>query len=138
MSARETVPAAGGASREEAGFSLLEILIGITVLLIGVAGLLSMQTSALRNSAYSRHSTEAAMLAQDKMEQLRTEDLLGAAVGPEVIDEQGIPDADGLYTRDWNIVDTGPFIDIEVTVTWREGGSADQEYRVTLRTRRTP
>ena len=138
MSARETVPAAGGASREEAGFSLLEILIGITVLLIGVAGLLSMQTSALRNSAYSRHSTEAAMLAQDKMEQLRTEDLLGAAVGPEVIDEQGIPDADGLYTRDWNIVDTGPFIDIEVTVTWREGGSADQVYRVTMRTRRTP
>ena len=74
------------------------------------------------------------MLAQDKMEQLRTVTLATADPGPETIDEQGIPDGTGLYTRDWNIVDGGAIAEIEVTVTWREGGSAEQEYRVTLRT----
>ncbi len=125
---------------DQAGFSLLEILIGITVLIIGVAGLVAMQTSAMKASAYSRHSTEASVLAEDKMEQLRTVNLATLPPGPpppEQVDAQGFPDPNGLFTRDWVITDNGAFFDIEVSVTWFEGGDTSQEYNVTMRTQRT-
>ena len=58
-------------SRGPKGFTLIEILVALVILsicLLGMAGLMTMTT---KNNSYGGHLTEAATLAQDKLEQLR-------------------------------------------------------------------
>ena len=52
------------------GFTLIEILIAITVFAIGILGVAAMQLGAIKGNSYSSHLTEATTLAQNKMEEL--------------------------------------------------------------------
>ncbi len=117
---------------------MIELMIALTVLIIGLTGIVQLQMSGIRASSYARHSTEATVLAEDKMESLRTAPLIVGAYddgGP--IDAQGADGPLALYTRKWTIADLGSSVwDIKVTVTWLERGDADDDHTVTLRTRR--
>ena len=57
---------------QQGGFTIIEVLIALLVLVVGFAGILSLQLTAMRATSFSRHATEASVLAEDKMEQLRT------------------------------------------------------------------
>lgn len=115
---------------------MIELLIALTVLIIGLTGIVQLQMTGIRASSYARHSTEATVLAEDKMESLRTAPLI-VDTDDEIVDAQGNVDPDALYTRGWVIADLGSSIwDIEVTVTWLERGDANDDHTVTLRTRR--
>jgi type IV pilus assembly protein PilV len=50
------------------GFTLIEILIAITIFAIGILGATSMQIMALHTNAKSNRTTEAYALASDQME----------------------------------------------------------------------
>src|SRR5258708_7912984 len=65
--ARRLPRGAGG----ERGFSLLEVLIATSILVVGVASLAQLFTLSTRTNASARTTTFAAVLAQQKMEQLR-------------------------------------------------------------------
>ena len=52
------------------GFTLIEILITISILCIGLLAVASMQISAIRGNSYARHVTEGTTLAQDRLEKL--------------------------------------------------------------------
>ncbi len=52
------------------GFTLIEIMIAVTVLAIGILGIAKMQLGAVRGNSYARGLTEASTLAQNKMEEL--------------------------------------------------------------------
>jgi len=93
-----------------------------------------MHGAAVRGSAYARHATEASVLAEDKMEVLRTLPLAGFGDGSEQVDAQGIPEPDGPYTRSWTIAADGPLASVAVTVTWQEQGS--EPHAITFRTQR--
>lgn len=127
--------------RGEQGFTVIEVLIALLVLLIGMAGILSMQLTSVQATGFSRHATEATMVAEDKMEQLRT--MSGATLfsGNDTVNARGEPDT-GPFTREWTIV-PGPPIDIRVDVTWVEQGQSvardltvADPYTITLRTQR--
>jgi type IV pilus assembly protein PilV len=57
-------------STDEQGFTLIEILIAITVFAIGILAVGKMQIAAIQGNSRANHLTEAVTLAQSKMEEL--------------------------------------------------------------------
>jgi type IV pilus assembly protein PilV len=106
----------------EGGFTLIELMVALTILIIGLLGLMGIVMVSLRASSFSRHGTEAAVLAEDKIEELRT---MAVPVGAteSAIDAQG--NAGGIYSRQTtvttvNFPDIGDMLQIVVTVSWNE------------------
>ncbi|MBW1704376.1 MAG: type IV pilus modification protein PilV [Deltaproteobacteria bacterium] len=56
--------------KHQSGFTLIEVLVGITILTIGLLGVAKMQISAIRGNFMSSSTTAALALAQEKMEEL--------------------------------------------------------------------
>jgi Tfp pilus assembly protein PilV len=122
-----------GSAPGQRGFTVVEVLIALLVLMVGMAGILSLQLTSVQATAFSRHATEASVLAEDKMEQLRTVSTAGLLGGTDQVDARGVPLADGFYTRTWTIT-AGPPTAIAVDVTWNEEGT--EPYTITLQTLR--
>lgn len=55
----------------QAGFTLIEVLVAVTILSIGLMGIASMMVTSLRGGAYGRRTTVAENLAIQKLEQFR-------------------------------------------------------------------
>ena len=53
------------------GFTLIEVLVGMVVLVLGLFALSSLQTASIGSHASSQQMTIATMLAQDKIEELK-------------------------------------------------------------------
>jgi prepilin-type N-terminal cleavage/methylation domain-containing protein len=137
--------------RGQAGFTIVELLVALTVLLIGITGLLSLQVTAMQATSFSRHATEAAILAEDRMEELRTAPaeliLQGLAFCPagdpsgvpepctERLDTSGRPDADGLFLRTWTATQGGSMVRFQVRVSWEARGGGPP-HQVLLQTER--
>ena len=120
------------------GFTLIEVLIAISILTVGLLGVASMQVSAIRGNYFSDNTTTALCLAEDKMEDLMGRDFDDAALVDttaannsdldsiatvdfeETVDADGNPGAE--YRRIWNIADsTDPHMKtVTVVVTWQE------------------
>lgn len=57
--------------RQEAGFSLIEVLVALTILAVGLLGLALLQTTAIRGNAIASRSSIALKVGQDKLEWFR-------------------------------------------------------------------
>ena len=121
----------------QSGFTLIEVLIAISILTVGLLGVASMQVSAIRGNYFSDNTTTALCLAEDKMEDLMGRDFDDAALVDttaanngsldsittvdfeETVDADGNPGAE--YRRIWNIADsTDPQMKtVTVMVTWQ-------------------
>jgi type IV pilus modification protein PilV len=113
-----------GAVFTERGFTLLEILIAVSIFAIGVLAVASMQVSAIRGNRLGSEVTQATILAQDKLEELKNS--VDIASVPDSSDQQGI------FTRSWQITPaTGDSRLATVTVTWTVGGAS---HNMVLRT----
>lgn len=115
-----------GPSRSDAGFTLIEVMIAIllsAICVIGMIGLFRVQTRA---SGFSRREVEAAVLAQDKLEDLRTKAASAAAV---TVTETGLdamgryPTPPGPYTRTSEITISGTLVTLKVSVQWDDGSA---------------
>jgi type IV pilus modification protein PilV len=109
--------------RNEAGFTMIEVMVAMLLTAIAIIGILALFMTQRKASGYSRHTTEATVLAQDKLEQLRT--LTGAAqTGSDtLVDEKGSNAGTGIYTRTWQETLVGTaYAEIKATVTWEEDG----------------
>lgn len=58
-------------TNDERGFSLVEVMIAISIFAIGFLAMAAMQTSSIRGNSTARGTTEAAGLLQAKIEELR-------------------------------------------------------------------
>ncbi|MBN1907901.1 MAG: prepilin-type N-terminal cleavage/methylation domain-containing protein [Deltaproteobacteria bacterium] len=125
----------------QGGFTVIEVMIAITILAIGLLGVASMQMNAIRGNSLSDNITCALALAEDKMEELmgldysdpaledaiyeNNNDLTGVAKGQvdkqeALIDEAGKLNA-GHFRRVWNIAEDTPIDDnktVTVIVLW--------------------
>jgi hypothetical protein len=52
------------------GFSILEILLGITVFMIGMLGVIALNISSLKSNTFSGNMSEAVVIASGKLEEL--------------------------------------------------------------------
>ena len=104
------------------GFTILEVLIAISLLAIGMMALATLQSSGIRGNDLGNRTTQALALAQDKLEELINADALGQAIAAGTdnnIDETG--NAGGIFSRSWLVQPDVPAPDedtIAITVTW--------------------
>jgi type IV pilus assembly protein PilV len=56
--------------RSESGFSLIELLIAMTILAVGLLATVTMQATALQRDGFAQRTTEAAALARGAMDDL--------------------------------------------------------------------
>lgn len=57
--------------KKEKGFSLIEVMVSLTILAVGLLALALLQTTAIKGNSLAAKSTVATQLAQDQMEQFR-------------------------------------------------------------------
>jgi type IV pilus assembly protein PilV len=120
-------------TKKQYGFTLIEVLIGLSVLTIGILAVATMQISAIRGNHLSDCTTTALILAQQKMEDLLNRDMNDAVLkNTETANDDHLTSIEttdheesleGSYRRIWNIDDDLPFLDnktITVTVTWHQ------------------
>jgi len=106
------------------GFSLIEILIAITVFAIGILAVGNMQIAAIKGNYFANDLTKAATLAQDSMEKL---------IGLSYTDLGNATATDGRYNISWNIATDRPINNtkkIRVIVTWTDKGTP-KEVKIT-------
>ncbi len=120
-------------SRTAAGFTILEVMIVIGILSVGLLSLAAMQIQAMKGSDRGRHATNAAAIAENKMEQLQQNAWASIAVtGGFVADpvEQNNIQLDGssslerAYSVSYQITDVVATYTraIDVQVSWTEKG----------------
>ena len=84
----------------ESGFTLIEVLIGISIFAIGMLAVARLQMHTVRNTTIGNVTSQATMLAHQKMEELKT--MAFADLTNEVendIDEEGNTGTGGIYNR---------------------------------------
>ena len=84
-------------SKKNRGFSLIEVMIAMAIFSIGILAVGSMQLSSTKNNTTGNITTQATMLARQKIEELRVvQDLNDIAFSSDKVD---------LYNREWDSVD---------------------------------
>ena len=97
---------------------MVEVLVAMALAAIAIIGVMVLYMAQTRAAGFSRHSTEASVLAQDKIEQLRTQ---GTAVGIAAVAETGINGVTpGVFTRTTTEVVFATYASITVQVTWND------------------
>ena len=122
----------------EKGFSLIEILIAMTVFAVGILAVGSMQITAIKGNSFAKELTKASTLAQDRMEKLISlayadelnndtndngaDGLDGLDVADVTADHRDSNNpVDGKYNIYWNIAKNSPIDNtetIKVIITW--------------------
>lgn len=105
----------------ERGFTMIEVMIAILLTVIAVIGMMALFRVETRASAVSRRTTEAAVLAQDKIEELRT--LAAPTSGADsAINALGEPTTGGPYSRTWTVNFVNNNYVMNVSVSWSDDG----------------
>jgi Tfp pilus assembly protein PilV len=105
----------------EEGFGLVEAMIAVLVFAVGIGGVLSMQSSAVRTNDLSRGITEQSALAASLIEQLMSLPYNHAdlAAGTHALPNQGRYSLTYTVAQDAMITNTKT---IAVTVSWSVRG----------------
>jgi type IV pilus assembly protein PilV len=120
----------------ESGFTLIEVLIGISIFAIGMLAVARMQMLTVRNTSVGNFTSQATMLAHQKMEELKT--MAFADLNNEVendIDEEGNTGTGGVYNRTTTITTpAAPLGDharqIQVQVQWNAAHGGNRTVQI--------
>jgi type IV pilus assembly protein PilV len=105
------------------GFTILEVLIAISVLAIGILAVASMQVSAIRGNAFASLQTEGTTIVLDRMEKLMS---LSYGDADLAAGSHTDPSPPSGFSVVWNIEDDSPLNNAKrviVTVTWTDHGA---------------
>lgn len=120
--------------QDSAGFTLLEVMIAVLLTAVATSGIVGLYKVQTRASGYSRRQTEATVLAQDGLEELRAARSVSYGTVTETgLNELGLPVANGIFSRDLTVASQLGYEDLTVTVRWVEDG---ENRSVVMRSRR--
>ncbi len=110
-------------SKNQSGFTIIEMLIAIAILSIGMLAIGRMQLMTVRNTTNGNTTTEAAMLAQAKMEEIKNTADITTLVNEVEADIDADGNAGGIYTRTTTITTPAAPLDeflrtVRVEVRW--------------------
>ncbi len=104
-------------SQNNRGFTMVEVLMAITIFAIGFLAVSTLVIATTRNNTTGNIITQATMLGRQKIEQLKmTPDSTSLADGG---------DTHGIFTRTWQITNpmgSAAARQLEVTVSWKRRG----------------
>lgn len=104
------------------GFTLLEVLVSLIILGISLIALAGLMTTTTKNNSVGGRLTEAATLAQDKLEELRATNW--ESIIPNSMNTELFQIRPGFqYTRNWiaRLNGANPDIkEIEITINWTD------------------
>jgi prepilin-type N-terminal cleavage/methylation domain-containing protein len=123
------MPSRNRPDKNQAGVTLVELLIAMAILALGVLAATSIQMGTARNNSKGNIYTQAYMLAIERLEILKNQDVSslvpGAYSDASQIDANGQPG--GIYSRNWTIDNLGTMGRIiTVTVQWQRGGKTNR------------
>ena len=101
---------------------MIEVMVAMLLTAIAIVGIIGLYRIQTRSSSYSRRSTEAAVLAGDKMEALRATKTPTTAGTPETVDANGVVGS-GPFSRTWTVTSTATQHEIVVEVSWSDDGT---------------
>lgn len=90
--------------RNDHGFTLIEVIIAMTVMLIGMLGVMGMQYYAIAGNASSRELRAATTLSTDMMEQLRGTPYNNMVSGTNAPPVSTTGTAGITFTRTWWVI----------------------------------
>ncbi len=117
----------------QAGFTMVEVMVSIIITAIVVMGLIGLFKSQSAATSFSRHSTEAAVLAEHEIEWLRTQGTVtgsgsGSGLGSDLTgsnyDSEGSA-GNGIFNIYWNeylLTGATSYTEIKVQVQWYDDG----------------
>jgi type IV pilus assembly protein PilV len=108
-----------GTLKKEDGYTLIEVLIAVTIFAVGLLAVAGMQTSAIRMNSTAGTLTNLSTWGMDKIEELSA-----LRYSHPLLDSAGNPHQERLgdYTISWTVIDNNPMTNtknITVTVTGR-------------------
>ncbi len=112
-----------GKINQAKGFTLIEVLVAMSIFAIAVLGLAIGATTVMQANQTGLYTTVATNLAQDKLEELKakTAALIDNTGSPENnITVSGVP---AKFNRSWAVTPDSPAVGvkrIDVTVTWTD------------------
>jgi type IV pilus assembly protein PilV len=86
-------------SMKSRGFTLIEVLIAMVILSIAFLGLAGLMIQTTKNNSFGGRITEAATVAQDKLEELRATSWVAITAGSDRMSVNGMN-----FNRNWTIV----------------------------------
>ena len=124
-------------SRTSGGFTLIEVMIAIGILAFGLLALTTMQIKAMHGGNRGRHASNAAAIAENKMEQLQQDpwasipDTGGFVADPAAqnnVQLDGASSNERTYNVSYQITDLEATFTraIDVTVSWTEEGGENR------------
>ncbi len=114
--------------QNEKGFTLIEVLVSITLLVIIITPLLSLFIQGFGNNQYARANTVAVGLAQQQMEELKAEGLRNIKAN---ILEDGL-DYDSRLDESWDVEIDGFTIDYELNLIYETIGQIENIERLQI------
>ncbi len=109
------------------GFTLLELLIALTILTIGLLGLAGLHIAAIQGNVSGFKISTATAVAQERIEELKALDGSSAALSTGAHADDGNQVVQGItYNRSYTIQDNTPVSGtstIILTITWVEPGT---------------
>lgn len=123
--------------RGEGGFTLIEIMVSMALLVIGLLGILALQMTTVKGNRLSRELERARVFAAQIMEDLRGD----VVPAPSTVTLPSITTSDGVtYQREYtvaNVAGTATMRMITARVTFLEDDDPDDAHTATLQMLRT-
>jgi len=126
-------------SNKQGGFTLVEIVVASTILLIGIAMFASVVSRILHQNFLSHRHTQAVILAQNRIEFLLNDGYTSPNLNEgyyenplNPVNETG--DSNGVFTQLWDIDDVNPIEKAKLitsTVRWEDAKGQLQEVTLT-------
>lgn len=108
--------------RHEQGFTLIEVVVALTILAIGIIGLSVVFPLAIRDVGKSGSATRGVQLCQQKLEDVQMLGYDDPLLDAGYTHADSLNPIDGVYDRTWVITEDEPLVGcklIEVTVGWQ-------------------
>jgi prepilin-type N-terminal cleavage/methylation domain-containing protein len=107
--------------KKEIGFSLIEVLVGLTILAVGLLAVGSLLVTSIRGNSFSNNLMQATYVAQDGLEFLKNLPPESPALQPGNYDLLPTTLLGVIFNHSYTVVIKDDLKTINYTVTWNDG-----------------